>query len=218
MNPTATATTQVATPMGLVRHPSILHQLKQRTAAHHRRLESEANILPSLSCLDEYRKLIVSMFGIYKTLESRLQAVERLSIFLPDVGDRWKAQTLTRDLAVLAVFPEPTLMCTDVVAILSVAEAFGCLYVLEGSTLGGQIISRQLGAKLGLTPENGGAFFSSYGPRVGQMWKVFSERLELFCSGHPECQEEIVQAALATFEYFTRQLACNKIGVMTRGV
>jgi len=212
MNPTPTVTAQVA-PMGLVRHPSILHHLKQRTAAHHRRLETEANIWPSLSSLDEYRKLIVSMFGIYKTLELRLEAVENLLIFLPDVGDRWKAPTLARDLAALGVFPESTLMCTEVVAMLNVAEAFGCLYVLEGSTLGGQIISRQLRAKLGLTPENGSAFFSSYGPRVGQMWKVFGECLESFCSTHPACHEEIVQGALATFEYFTRQLPCNKIGV-----
>jgi heme oxygenase (biliverdin-IX-beta and delta-forming) len=213
MNSTATVTAHAATPMGLVRPPSILHQLKQQTAAHHLQLETEADIWPSLSCLDEYRKLIITMFGIYKPLESRLQAVEELSIFLPDVGSRWKSQTLTRDLAALGVFPGSTLMCPDIVAILNVAQAFGCLYVLEGSTLGGQIISRQLQAKLALTPENGCAFFSSYGPRVGQMWKVFGERLEMFCSDHPESREQIVQAALATFEYFTRQLVRNKIVV-----
>jgi heme oxygenase len=77
------------------------------------------------------------------------------------------------------------------------------------------MISRQVHAKLGLTPENGCAFFSSYGPRVGQMWKVFGERLESFSSSHPACREQIVQAALATFDYFTRLLARNKIGVTT---
>ena len=204
--------------MNLAYDCAILRELKLQTTVHHRRLETEADIWPSLSSRAAYRDLIVRMFGIYAPLESRLKTVEELQVFLPDLQDRWKTQILRRDLATLDVFSYSFAACRDIVELGSVASAFGCLYVLEGSTLGGQMISRQVHSKLGLTPENGCEFFASYGPGVGQMWKVFGERLELFCSGHPESCEEVVQAALATFEYFTRQLACNKIDVMTAGV
>jgi len=204
--------------MNLLSDSSILRELKLQTAVHHRRLETEADIWPSLSSRTGYRDLIVRMFAVYAALESRLKRVGDLTLFLPDLQGRWKTPTLRTDLATLGVFSNSVAACNDSVEIGSVASAFGCLYVLEGSTLGGQVISRQVHAKLGLTPERGCAFFSSYGPRVGQMWTVFGDRLESFCSSHPPCRDEIVQTALATFEYFTRQLARNKIGVTTRCV
>jgi heme oxygenase len=55
------------------------------------------------------------------------------------------------------------------------------LYVLEGSTLGGQILTRQIHDQLGFTPEYGCQFFSRYGPRVYEMWKTFGQKAEAFC-------------------------------------
>lgn len=40
------------------------------------------------------------------------------------------------------------------------------MYVLEGATLGGQIISRSLGGRFGLTPQTGLRFCSSYGAQA----------------------------------------------------
>jgi heme oxygenase len=79
------------------------------------------------------------------------------------------------------------------------AQLFGCLYVLEGATLGGQIITRHLHASLGLTPETGAAFFAGYGARTGSRWKEFGTHLSAFAlqSGSGDA---IVASANSTFE------------------
>jgi heme oxygenase len=51
-----------------------------------------------------------------------------------------------------------------------VADALGYVYVIEGSTLGGQVVLRDLGTRLSLTPEES-AFLRSYGAEVGRMWR-----------------------------------------------
>ena len=55
----------------------------------------------------------------------------------------------------------------------------GCLYVLEGATLGGVVIRRHPEQKLRLGPDNGAAFFHAYGPDTGRRWREFCGALEL---------------------------------------
>jgi Heme oxygenase len=54
----------------------------------------------------------------------------------------------------------------------------GYLYVKQGSTLGGQVLSRRLGNTLGLSPERGLRFFSSFGENTRQNWLYFLRYLE----------------------------------------
>jgi heme oxygenase len=89
-------------------------------------------------------------------------------------------------------------LCGDLPDVSHVSSAFGCLYVIEGSTLGGQIISRHLRARLNVTPQAGGLFFHGYGEETGAMWKAFCSTL----GAHAltlENQDPIIDAALATF-------------------
>jgi heme oxygenase len=74
---------------------------------------------------------------------------------------------------------------------------FGGLYVTEGATLGGQIISRQLEQMLGLSARRGAAFFTSYGLQVGSMWRSFCATLQ----AHTPAEKEdlVVDAAKQTF-------------------
>jgi heme oxygenase len=55
---------------------------------------------------------------------------------------------------------------------------------------------------LGLTPENGGAFFNSYGKEVGPMWKAFGAAVTAFSEGSPESDDAIVESAKKTFDSF----------------
>ncbi len=82
--------------------------------------------------------------------------------------------------------------------------ALGCLYVLEGATLGGQVISRHL-AKLGIGPENGGRFFNGYGARTGEMWKSFQTSATAYCVTHDQISEA-VDGAKWTFERFRESM------------
>lgn len=53
----------------------------------------------------------------------------------------------------------------------------GYLYVKQGSSLGGQYISRHLQDKLGLQPGKSNHFFYGYGNKTGSMWRQFREKI-----------------------------------------
>jgi heme oxygenase (biliverdin-IX-beta and delta-forming) len=141
-------------------------------------------------------------------LEAQIEALSNLAVVLPDLGARRKASALRADLAALGVAADDCEMCADVPKVTTIAAALGRLYVLEGSTVGGQM-AREVGKRLGLGPQNGGEFFSSYGPRVGEMWKSFTRDLEEYSSANPDSREETIATAIATFECFSRWLAAN---------
>ena len=50
------------------------------------------------------------------------------------------------------------------------ASAWGSVYVMEGSALGGQFITRSL-AEVGLHPGRGAAYFHGWGDATGRMWR-----------------------------------------------
>lgn len=78
------------------------------------------------------------------------------------------------------------------------AAAWGSLYVIEGSALGGQVITRALAAH-GLRPDAGAAYFHGWGPSTAAMWREF--RQELACGlGSPEALRVASASACATFE------------------
>jgi heme oxygenase len=54
----------------------------------------------------------------------------------------------------------------------------GCLYVLEGSTLGGQMLQRHFKRQLALEEHRGLTFFTGYGPDTPTRWKQFGAWLE----------------------------------------
>jgi len=53
------------------------------------------------------------------------------------------------------------------------AQAFGALYVIEGSTLGGQIIKKMVQKQLCMEGNNGLSFFDGYREATSDMWQVF---------------------------------------------
>lgn len=83
-------------------------------------------------------------------------------------------------------------------------QLWGAVYVIEGSTLGGQIISRELTQSLGLHRETGASFFSSYGEDTGRRWKEFLATLADQEKNKLDPQK-VVQGARDTFGFFESQ-------------
>lgn len=170
--------------------------LKTATQAQHRAVEALMPVMhPSLTSLG-YARLLCRLQAIVQPLETRLVDLEVPEMF--DLPRRLKAPLLSRD---LAWFPavHPVLPVTPALA--GVPEALGALYVLEGATLGGQIISRHLHQTLGITPERGGAYFSGYGRSTGQMWQAFSQQMDQVVSAAD--QGRVVAGARGTFQVFS---------------
>ncbi len=62
--------------------------------------------------------------------------------------------------------------CSRILSLPDLAQALGCLYVLEGATLGGQVLSRRSAEPFGFTRAHGCAFFHRYGDQVGPLWQA----------------------------------------------
>jgi heme oxygenase len=75
--------------------------------------------------------------------------------------------------------------------------ALGSLYVMEGSTLGGQVISRILDRSPDLIGRV--RYFDPYGPRTGAMWRAFRAGLRGRVAAGAD-RRSIVAAAVQTFE------------------
>ena len=113
-----------------------------------------------------------------------------------------------RDLTVLGLDGstiESLPRCLHAPQISCFAEALGCAYVLEGATLGGQVITRHLRRELNVDYQQGAAFFASYGKEAGPMWQEFIS----FLNGYElTAREEIalIESACDTFMSFDEWL------------
>ena len=178
----------------------ILQTLKESTRHQHEAVEGSVDVMSKLFSLEDYKRLISRFRSFYSAYEPSLPYAElKLAGF--DYDERRKLPSLDADANALDLVNIEVF--NDVPDVSSLPKAFGSIYVIEGSTLGGQIISRHLKDHLGLTPENGGAFFASYGAKVGPMWKQFGEAVTNF-SGDGTHDEEIVEAAMQTFDSFNK--------------
>lgn len=186
----------------------ILDTLRRDTRPHHDRAEQALAILDPGLTRAHYAALLAAMHAFYVPLEARLARVPGLPL---DLAPRLKAPLLARDLAALGVPAIPAAPAEALPALPDAHAALGCLYVLEGATLGGQVIGRHLARALDVHPANGGAFFASYGAEVGPMWKAFRAALAGFVERDGEMvraagDARVVAAAMATFDALTAWL------------
>ena len=188
----------------------VLERLRSETRPHHDAIETAINLTSATLTLGSYRHTLARFHGFYRPLEVGMQAAGGWADHGFAVGARWKTSLLEADLRSLGVNDPAALpVCTDLPPHANLAAAFGCLYVLEGATLGGQIINRALEKSLGITPQAGSAFFHGYGERTGTMWRAFRAALTAFAVT-PCDQDEVVEAAKDTFSKLHRWVETGK--------
>jgi heme oxygenase (biliverdin-IX-beta and delta-forming) len=180
----------------------ILKRLKQATSERHAALEDQLPLLDSRLSRENYRQLLGRFFGYYAPLEIRLLALPWRDETGFDYTDRHKTARLEQDLIALGETPGTLARlprCQDLPEAASLSNLLGCLYVIEGATLGGHIITRHLQANLGLTPETGASFFNGYGAQTGAQWQTFCTMLTDLAE-RTGGDEEIIATANRTFE------------------
>ncbi|HRO59644.1 MAG TPA: biliverdin-producing heme oxygenase [Burkholderiaceae bacterium] len=129
------------------------------------------------------------------------------------LGPRWDAwitegsrlPLLERDIAVLGV--QPVALPAGLAPALrlrSPEAAWGALYVVEGSALGGQLIARQLFERFGITAKRGGAFLAGCGAKTGSRWREFRRLLEVEVGPGSHGQAQACIGAIDTFDGFIR--------------
>lgn len=197
----------------------LLQQLKQDTRRYHEQIERTLDLPARCQSLDGYRRVLAQFYGFYAPVELALAQITGLSNVLADLDQRRKTALLARDLAALGMSDDNLAaipLCTALPALPGIPQALGCLYVLEGATLGGQIIARQLHQRLGVTPAGGSAFFSSYGPQTGPMWRAFGEQIVAYAmisasKDDRNAVPDIIAAARETFRAFDHWLLGQEV-------
>lgn len=154
----------------------ILSSLREQTRSCHERVERAVNLPARLVSVERYRDLLARFHGYYAPVERQLAERPGLEALGLAFHQRKKTPLLRRDLIQLGYSADAIAClprCGALPSIASLAEALGCLYVIEGSTLGGQIARREVKRLLNLETESGCKFFASYGEQVGARWKEF---------------------------------------------
>ena len=179
-------------------------KLKIRTLVSHQELEKLlVQHMRGMKSRDDYLNLLKYFYSYFGALEDRIN-LYITNKELPDYKERRKSASLAADILSLGgELPKKT-PAEALPVIENHLQAFGALYVMEGSTLGGLIISQMIRKQLGV-PDQHLTFFQSYGDHLVTMWKKFKVTLD----GQPENNtdaEIVITAADATFRQFKKLL------------
>ncbi len=98
-------------------------------------------------------------------------------------------------------------ICQTLPPLTNLSQAFGCLYVMEGSTLGGKFIYKVVKDTLHFEHTTGASFFYGYGADTGAKWKAFGQSLtEISSQYNNNTDTDIIQSANNTFVLFKNWL------------
>jgi heme oxygenase len=181
--------------------PGAIAALRSATWPSHQRLEKRLDVKARFSNIGAYREHLEKMWGFCAALERQV-APGALADALPDYPSRRKLPFLTRDLLALGKDSDSIAKlahCVGLPACPDTARAFGCVYVLEGATLGGRTLLPLVESRLGITAQTGASFLASYGENVPSMWRAFGAALDAWCIG-PEQTAAAARAAVDTFD------------------
>lgn len=174
--------------------PTVAQVVKTETAVLHQ--EVEQLLIPRLSAiqsLKDYAAILQSFYTFYLPIEKAIQQQISSSLLL-DIEKRRTANLIADDLAFLGV-PVSKQYCDHLPEIKSIAQAFGAMYVLEGSTLGGKMIAKMLARNSAYSISSGALnFFQGYKEATGMMWTAFVNVLN-----QQTDTDTIVHAANETF-------------------
>jgi heme oxygenase (biliverdin-IX-beta and delta-forming) len=181
----------------------ILSRLKLETAAEHAAIEAATRIMRPDIGVPDYRGYLERTYGFYQPVEQMLEHMGVWPALELDGAARVKLPLLGRDLTELGGDPSALPICAAPPQLAGLPEAVGCAYVLEGSTLGGRVISRHVQTRLG--PQVPHRFLDAYGADIGERWQAFRAALRWFADSR-ETENRVITGARQTFESFTRWL------------
>ena len=175
--------------------------IKSETKQAH--IETEQLLVPLLKNIktkEDYAAVLSIFYGLFQPLQKEIEK-HITEHALPDITKRRKAASIEKDIFYLEVNRKADI-CQDLPTIHHLLQAFGALYVVEGSTLGGQIITKMLQKNTSVSlPENSLNFFKGYGQDNVMMWQQFKTTLQQHIANEDQLQQ-LVLAANDTFTKF----------------
>jgi len=181
--------------------PALSAQLRAQTAPMHREVEIKLGLPGAIGNRGEYLVWLARFFGLYEPLESSLAEF----CYWNDIGLELRARNrcsrLVADLATLSanLHDLPRAGREVLPELPSFAHALGALYVLEGATLGGRVLLRDLEARMPAAIFGATRIFGGRGDSVEPMWTTFRSAVDGFGQERPELRADVVSGAERTF-------------------
>lgn len=176
-----------------------LEKLKSHSAAAHKKLES-LSVSASILCPDikiaEYCFYLSLMYDVHKNTEEIIFPV--LNTIIADLQQRKKTHLIENDLLYLKYKKhETSLIFKDIH--LTTAFCLGILYVVEGSSLGGRYILKNVEKAQALNHQKGVSYFTGYANQTGSYWKLFTKLLQEYEQQY-NCADQIIAGAVYAFD------------------
>ncbi len=182
----------------------LLERVRRETSGLHQDVEAATKLPGSVVTREDYVHLVRGLYGIHIAVEERLadpllaQGWLEIGITLPA---HRRSHLLSEDLDALGASPEEA--AVQLTQLTGIGEALGCLYVVEGSALGGRVLAPAFRAVLGDVPTR---FFGSDGRMHPHPWRSVLAALEAFEAAGGNA-EDVVVGAQETFLAFGNRLA-----------
>ncbi len=199
-----------------------MRRLREHTATVHAATEAlplMRHVLTEHPTAAGYRVYLSALHGVYLTVEPALRAAVPATL-LDTLGVAPKLPALQQDLRALMdalpgpVPPLPTRgdgaamrQLLDHPGRPRVATALGGLYVLEGATLGGQVIARQLRSRWPVGQALPTGFLELRLNQPGHGWRGFGAALERWAARHPGSEHAILAGAMGVFNLMHAAIA-----------
>lgn len=188
---------------------TFLDRLRKNTAVSHTQLEelpvSKSIMKPDVSSA-EYITYLALMHDVVKDAETNV--FPALSDIVTDMKERNKTILIEDDLKGLGHPKAGYTTLFENAQDYSIAFKLGIFYVIEGSSLGGRVILKNINAVLGHDETNGASYFSGYGNQTGSHWKSFLNTLVQY-EDENNAEDEIIAGANFAFKtiakHFTTQ-------------
>ena len=168
----------------------------------------------SLGSEDRYRELLLRFASALLPVDVAIQTHPEARL-VPDVADRAVRGPLVSDLRSLGV-PQATidrLSEPSFVIEPSAAHLLGAMYTVEGSSLGGRVISRMVREAIPQAPV---AYFDRYGESIGDRWALLRRIINANLKTNCDC-DGAVTAAGSVFARFMPSPAASDIGRIDAG-
>jgi heme oxygenase (biliverdin-IX-beta and delta-forming) len=182
-------------------------RLKAATADLHGEVESALNLDKMTKSAAAYSTTLSILYAVFDCAYNELSNVDfrPLAINLESIGRRriWLAEDLH---ALAKAFPDPQSLGFELPTL---GHGFGCLYVLEGSALGGKVISKRVKQTLGLGPQTGGAYFYGLGRQTVSHWSSFLTALNTI-PANSAMGADAEAGAIATFLAFRQAINSSR--------
>ena len=179
---------------------TFLENLKNKTSIPHKNLESlpiSKSIIDPNVTVEAYGLYLSLMHDVVYNLEDKIYP--KVSEIFPDLNARRKMSLLENDLKCTPIEKKEQFFPFGNTEKVSVPFAMGMVYVIEGSTLGGRYILKNIQENLGFDEENGASYFAGYGSKTGSSWKTFLQYLTDF-ERQTNSEDEIIAGAAYAFE------------------